>query len=403
MVGDSGMRTGLLVSVGLASLLCACSSTPKATLAAKADNTIPFDRGGTFVVTTQSDSIAARNAASDLRDALVESGYRIAGAEKNDYILTINPVQRSYTYTAHDLVSTNTSANGSIDGAPFSLSGTSYTLVPYTATGTFNGYVAELFDGRLDKNPISIWRGAIAADGNLIESHEATALRLLVSNLGRNADPIAVGLQDEDHPPLVPSNELSQTSMNVQVPADAAYFFPSTADTVNAMRGTYAGQEYQGYVRTRPVRTNRFDGYVQNDGLSEFRGAVLSTDEVPSWAIGLGAYVLRSDGVYTENQPQSLRDLGTDGLQKIISFPIQVGARNQISIAGSTMSITVEAQEAVQTPYGSFSDCYKLRREMSRNGMSDSDFVWACRGVGIARIEHATGRDDVLVAIGAAN
>lgn len=384
------IRILLLISLSL-SVLSGCASKGSAYIKAIGDNVYYFDRSKKISVsTTNSSSMYAQNMVDSVKWELEKQGYLLSTGDNYSYILSISMTESSGERTSSTTARSHSNFSGSYGNELINIQGAEYRQVPIKQAYKINGFTFVLYDASEQVNPFPIWKGTVLAENNLIKGKESSAFAHLVSTLGQNGD----GYRK------LTNNEQSTIS---KISTQATYYDPffSVKDTrINETLGEYAGAQFSGYIKTKKIKTNRFDGFVQTFGMEEYNAVSSEKDELVDWSIGLGAYSVFEDGVYTTNyNTGQIRKLDERSLIKVFNLPLRTGDKSKVSgPVGSVFHFHVKENAPVSTLAGDFKNCFSIHQYISyQSGSIEGPTIsWLCEGAGIVKQELPSGRIDHL-------
>ncbi len=384
----------IILLVVNAFMLVSCVTTPTVYLKTTSDNVYFFDKSKNISVSTAGqDSLYAKNMMDEVKQALEDQQYTVANSTDYKYILAIEMIANTSEITRYRTATTTNYATGQVGSNVISIRGNTYTTVPVRENVNFKGFALSLYDASENLAPIIIWQGTIVGESSAIINHERDAIRKLISNLGEAKEEYVMLTQN-----LKQSSAVNSIDRNLF----ESDYFSVTGTQINEMEGLYKGRTYSGYIKTKRVNTKQFNGYVQTYGLKKYDASTREAEELAEWALGLGAYTIFQDGVYTTAYTVGdIRSLDNRNLQKVFTLPLSVGDKSIVRIfEGALLEFVIVSQEDVVTPARSFNDCFVIKKTLqSGNKNGGSDFYWLCKKVGIVQQKLGTGRTDVLTNI----
>lgn len=395
------MISRLLVAA-LACCLAACTTgaTPKAEalayLSADADPTIPVNRQIPIVVSALNpNSIAERELVDATIVALQAGGFRVSGSSFG-YVLKVKKHYSENLETSYKPMTSYSYGTGVAGNKVVTASGRSTTMVPTSETARYTSILMQLWDVRDVTEALAtgtagseqssvVWTGGITGRTDVILNREQDAVRQLVARIGTKARAEAdLRPNTSDHRPVP----------QAVAPAVAwSDYFSVHATRINRVKWTYNG-EHSGYVKTRVIKTNRFEGFVELDGLQS-DDPTLGALEAAVWS-PLAYYTVRADGVFRADD-LDLRTLDSGRVQKVFSLPLVVGERNVVRHEGlgAMFEYEVEGIEPVMILGTRYADCLVFSLKSTLNGNSDRTRYWYCPGIG--RVQKASEDGTVTV------
>jgi len=268
--------------------------------------------------------------------------------------------------------------------------GTEYRQVPIKQAYKINGFTLVLYDASEQVNPFPIWKGTVLAENNFIKGKESSAFAQLIAELG---------ISKEGYRSLKVNQYLNQEDKATTQTFYSPYFSVEGI-RINETAGKFSGAVQYGYIKTRKVKTRYFEGFVQTFGLQKYSGVSSEDDELVDWSIGLGAYTVYEDGVYTtQYNTGGLRELDRNNVVKVFHLPLKVGDKTEINgPVGSKFRYDVFENGSVETLAGNFSKCFSIHQYITyqSGNVEGPSISWICEGMGIVKQELTTGRIDLL-------
>jgi hypothetical protein len=381
----------ILLTLLSISTLTGCASKGSAYIKAIGDNVYFFDKTKKISVsTTNSSSMYAQNMVDSVKAELSKQGYFLSSGDDNSYILSISMAESSGERTSLTTARSHSNYSGSYGNELISIHGTEYRQIPIKQAFKINGFTFVLYDASEQMNPFPIWKGMVLAENNLIKGKELSAFSQLVSSLG----------QSDDRYIALSKNLISSIDSVTTQPTYFSPFFSVKDTLINETLGEYRGSKSSGYIKTRKIKTQRFDGFVQTVGLDKYNALSSEQDELPGLSIGLGAYSVFEDGVYTTFYNKGdLRKLDEQSLTKVFSLPLKTGEKTKTrGPAGSTFTFHVKENAPVKTLAGDFQNCFSIHQYITyQSGNTEGPTIsWLCEGAGIVKQELSTGRTEQL-------
>ena len=113
--------------------------------------------------------------------------------------------------------------------------------------------------------------------------------------------------------------------------------------------------------------------------------------------IGLGAYEVRADGIYTRDVfwRNDLEKTTAKDAQLLLPSPLRSDFRTVLRGKDHDVTIVVRGFEDVTVPAGTFKRCLKLGIDAE----GGSGTAWLAPGVGLVKWDKATGRKQVLAQV----
>lgn len=351
-------------------------------LDATADNVLIFSKHKTITVSAHDNgSLVERNLSDSVKSVLAQDGFNVGGLANYDYILQVSSAYGKTSRTVYRDVVSSSYSSVAIAGQNGDVSTSTYTSVPTQEQSVYRAVSLILWDAQDTSHRLPvIWRGTIVGPAQTIDGHETSAIRQLVARIGTTAKTNLV-LKDDVAGAVSPS----QPASTVKPPSSSwSKYFSVNGIQVNELSRTFNSKKFDVYVKTRHVNTRKFNGFIQTEGYAKYDAP---DSELPTFALGLGAYFVTMNGIYTVFGGD-IRNLDASKAQKVISRPIKIGEKNAISSgSGSSIEYTVERREAITTPAGKYSDCVVIKYSATFRGKSSGERDWFCSGVGIAKQE----------------
>lgn len=381
-------RRALYATVITSVCIAGCATgAASSRLRAVADNVLIFDRAKIVTVSVRnSSSVYEQNLADLVRKDLRERGINVGGTSNYDYVLQVAQASHTTSRTVYETVMSSSYSTLSVGGQRGNVSTKTYSPVATQQNATYSAVSLTLWDA-LDKNsskglPV-IWKGVIVGRADELNGREVDVVSQLVSRIGSNAElDVKLTMNTRGVAALSAASTGGETG-GLPLPADAGYF-TVRGTQVNEFVRTSNGKSFDGYLKTRQVKTRKFSGYTQMEGFNKYPAP---DAEIESNALGMGAYVVRADGLYTVDG-MDLRDLDEAVRQMVLSFPLKIGASRTVTIfAGATLAFVVESRAKAAVPAGTFDDCVVLRLTTTVNGSAGVERNWFCKGVGFVKME----------------
>lgn len=346
------------------------------------DSSFFLDKSAAIIVTSALDeSLYGNKLVDHISEKIKSHGYKISINDKYDYILTLRflkKVSKSPKYK-HDSVYIGDSK---------------FVEILSNEQEDLEGISLRLYDSTNPYNPTLVWVGSVVG-GKSLNGYENSSISSLVSKIGNTFEGEVV-LQQGSDDIAAPTQRKSH-----EIRVGDSKFFGVKRMRINEMTGRHQSKFYKGYIRTKRVRTRKFNGYVETTGMKEYSFLSNERDELTSWNLGLGAFSVKPDGIYTTDYTisEGARGLDDRSLKKIFNLRPAVGDQTVIDGPVNTyLKYRIKSREPLITPYGRLDECLVIQFSMSesRNSFEFQSDTWVCSGVGIAKVERVTGRTDVL-------